>query len=873
MSTLTSVSSARSILSSKLNGHGVTEKSQYTPSLSPPVYTATYQHTVTSARLPSDGLNLSPDELFTKQTVSEVRAVQQRLRADAEAKQEELRLMVGERYRDLLQASSSIISIASSSRRVLRAIEESREAIVSQHTLPAPPKTAAIDGIDDTHLLTLQVLSAHMKLLLDAPEHLWRLIERKKYFQAAWLFLLARVVHRALVRNDENDEQSWVSEGVDVLTEFPLVQRQWDVVSQFRSQIIHKSTLSLRESSQSNLDTCATLVTLHLLDSRPLNETLSALFLQRSKSLKTLLSRNTEPDSSASSHGNGHIPPSQTVPVREVTQIMKNAFNTISQTVYTVRTIFEDEPSRPSLIYRVLESIQGESSETDDNRQPLPEELRLSTQSLLTHLTSSANFQLLPANLRTYAPYVDLNSSSISLSQSEFLQKLKEWFTNASAQWHQAAEKWFSGLQSVKDVWTLRNSIKRCIIGSGLNEAEKQSVVSNLDSLCRQRITEIWQRTLSETEVICKKRLRENVFSPESDTTADVSAVDFLFQPTPIPVLSQTVKSFVGAPFQKYQTSLKRQLVGRSLQLDNVISTLEQCARVIQLDFVHLKGGGDEKTASLIQQLTETYQPNATALSTKVSSFINETATQAVESSAPHPVGLAFLSRVTADLAYFSLFIRDIGCDKKSARDFKCTMISINEKVVRTWCEITTNQILQEWRPSLQKRPLQVTAGPSPQVFKAVMSVCDSVRQLGIFHDPTRQSSVAQDVLRSLIISWLKENQPDGEQNAHDIAFLHKISNLHGEAWADISELLYEKLKTSVHDETVRIDIEKTGSEYLARTQTLLSVVIPPPSVPVFDTPFLQLGVSSTGQVQQYAIDIAKPSPRFGLLLVGNVDR
>lgn len=36
---------------------------------------------------------------------------------------------------------------------------------------------------------------------------------------------------------------------------------------------------------------------------------------------------------------------------------------------------------------------------------------------------------------------------------------------------------------------------------------------------------------------------------------------------------------------------------------------------------------------SLIQQLTETYQPNATALSTKVSSFINETATQAVESS------------------------------------------------------------------------------------------------------------------------------------------------------------------------------------------------------------------------------------------------
>ena len=110
-----------------------------------------------------------------------------------------------------------------------------------------------------------------MKLPLDAPEHLWRLIERKHYLQAAWLFLLSRVVHRALVRSDDNDEHSWVNEGVDDLVrkriykledaliyslitkvEFPLVQRQWEVVSQFRPQIIHKSTLSLREVSVSS---------------------------------------------------------------------------------------------------------------------------------------------------------------------------------------------------------------------------------------------------------------------------------------------------------------------------------------------------------------------------------------------------------------------------------------------------------------------------------------------------------------------------------------------------------------------------------------------------------------------------------------------
>lgn len=69
----------------------------------------------------------------------------------------------------------------------------------------------------DSHLVALQTLSAHMKLLLDAPEYLWRLIERKKYMHASWLFLLSRVAHQGLVSQDDIDDQSWSSEGIDVL--------------------------------------------------------------------------------------------------------------------------------------------------------------------------------------------------------------------------------------------------------------------------------------------------------------------------------------------------------------------------------------------------------------------------------------------------------------------------------------------------------------------------------------------------------------------------------------------------------------------------------------------------------------------------------
>ncbi|KAJ4485836.1 hypothetical protein J3R30DRAFT_3283683 [Lentinula aciculospora] len=51
---------------------------------------------ISSGSLPNMPIdNMDPDELFVKHNISEIKIIQQRLRADADAKQEELRLMVG----------------------------------------------------------------------------------------------------------------------------------------------------------------------------------------------------------------------------------------------------------------------------------------------------------------------------------------------------------------------------------------------------------------------------------------------------------------------------------------------------------------------------------------------------------------------------------------------------------------------------------------------------------------------------------------------------------------------------------------------------------------------------------------------------------
>jgi conserved oligomeric Golgi complex subunit 1 len=304
--------------------------------------------------------------------------------------------------------------------------------------------------------------------------------------------------------------------------QFPLVQRQWEAVSQFRSQIIHKATISLREYTVTvevlllrrglyiHLNflqsTCATLLTLYLLDSRPLSDTLSVLLGQRSKYLLNTLSWKYDENSSSSTNNkpNGHALPAcdpfsdlRRKPVEDVKTVIHTALDSISRTVKATRSIYEDDGG-PSLIRRVLEYIQSSSIPPEQSQQ-LPSELCLTTQILLTTLPSSTHFLLLPPNLRTYKPYVDLYSSSSSIPQSYLTQKVDEWFRQSSSSLHIAVEQWFLNLRSVKEIWSVRSSTKKRISNSGLVQEEASHLMNILDESCRTCIVRIWKLKLDST--------------------------------------------------------------------------------------------------------------------------------------------------------------------------------------------------------------------------------------------------------------------------------------------------------------------------------------------------------------------------------------
>ena len=195
--------------------------------------------------------------------------------------------------------------------------------------------------------------------------------------------------------------------------------------------------------------------------------------------------------------------------VRHYGQVSQAALENISSTLFTCRRIFEQTPhlERP-MIGHILEHIQSDHPEIPGGNGVTSSELRLTTQTLLSNLPSSTLFLSLPSNLRSYKPYIDLNSSSAVVPQDFLNAKLEEWFQKSATTLRVAVERWFSELHSAKEVWNVRTSSHKSInAASGPTEAEKVHLKAIFDNASKQRILEVWRDSLSLTEAAFQEQL------------------------------------------------------------------------------------------------------------------------------------------------------------------------------------------------------------------------------------------------------------------------------------------------------------------------------------------------------------------------------
>ncbi|CDO72958.1 hypothetical protein BN946_scf185007.g12 [Trametes cinnabarina] len=829
--------------------------------------------------------NIDPDELFTKHTISEIKLVQSRLRAEAEAKQEELRLMVGERYRDLLEASTSILNLAKSSKHVLEALEEMRDTVNS--ITPARTPRRAPTG-EDKHLQALQSLSAHVKLLLDAPEHLWRLMERKAYLNASWLFLLARVVHRALSQEDE--EQTWHAYGIDVAEQLPLVQRQWDTITPFRSQISHKATLYLRETTSTPGEVCATLLTLHLLESRPLPETLSIYLAQRTKTLSTLLTRTA----STSANGNAsdtkmnvkplHRP--RKVVVKETKQRVEAVLDLIARTVGSARLIFAStSPDHPTIMQQALAFFQAPT----DQPENLSPELQLSTQILLTSLPSASQLLLLPPAIRSYKPYIDGAPLASSDFHSQVQQKLDSWFKKAIYELREALVDWLTPLESVRDVWDVRRTLLQWLGNAeGLLPSEREALEAIIDGAALQQAATVWKAALVRLETSFSEAVAAAVKALTEDTDAqplDTRPIEYLFQAPSIPLGFQAgthSAAAAAAQFSKYKSALEHQLGGRTPMVDSALNVLESHALQLRDDLACLQKSLDSKS-ELIKRLSEAYRLDSESTCKNICEVLERTATHE-----DHPLRVSTcISRITQELAKSPGFFVHLGCDEATTQLFRERLGALVATVVREWQKQIVLRIVErhiDYR-SLGTGGSSEPMRPSAGLTEALLSLSSELQHLGVHLDRDYRQRHAASTLQCFIAALCDRVERDpsaaGPQVLWDLSFLRHIVRTWGPSCQDalerIDHIVISLREDADAQDEPEVDFDSSTQAYLAKTQILLASLLPSrPAAEVGPTgkadkssSLLLFGIPPAEHGFESALQLIKTPPRFGLLLAG----
>lgn len=170
------------------------------------------------------------ESLFRSKPIQEIRSVEAATRREIEQKKEELRQLVGKSYRDLIDSADSIIlmktsceSISSNLSRIddaLRSLStSSNTAGDSPHIVPDPTR-AKIYGI-----------ACRVKYLVDTPENIWGCLDESMLFEASGRYLRAKEVHGLIS----------TAADPDVLSRFPLLQHQWQIVESFKAQISQRS--------------------------------------------------------------------------------------------------------------------------------------------------------------------------------------------------------------------------------------------------------------------------------------------------------------------------------------------------------------------------------------------------------------------------------------------------------------------------------------------------------------------------------------------------------------------------------------------------------------------------------------------------------
>ncbi|KAG0423590.1 hypothetical protein HPB47_000629 [Ixodes persulcatus] len=218
------------------------------------------------------------DLLFEQYSIQQIQEIEQNIRADIEMKKEDLRQMVGERYRDLIEAADTIAKMKQTSESVKSYValltEQCRDLqqACQSKAARASPLAACPEHWALAHHYAIL---AQVKLLVDLPSKIWAEVERGGWVRASCCLLVAQQTHVQLDLGARTAQRGalrpWRT----------LVARQGASLASFHQSILQncwKNLLSLELSAELALE-C--LCGVSLLEGSTPSEILAKFFRKR----------------------------------------------------------------------------------------------------------------------------------------------------------------------------------------------------------------------------------------------------------------------------------------------------------------------------------------------------------------------------------------------------------------------------------------------------------------------------------------------------------------------------------------------------------------------------------------------------------------
>ncbi|KAL0309490.1 UNVERIFIED_CONTAM: Conserved oligomeric Golgi complex subunit [Sesamum radiatum] len=175
--------------------------------------------------------NQDAEALFRVKPISEIRNVEATTRKQIQDKSEELRQLVGDRYRDLIDSADSIVLMKSSCESISANISSIHHAIVHSLSSPDDPPRSPRVSFNPVGA-GIYGIACRVKYLVDTPENIWGCLDESMFLESSARYIRAKHVHSNLLNCKDNK---------NVLSNFPLLQHQWQIVEGFKVQISQRS--------------------------------------------------------------------------------------------------------------------------------------------------------------------------------------------------------------------------------------------------------------------------------------------------------------------------------------------------------------------------------------------------------------------------------------------------------------------------------------------------------------------------------------------------------------------------------------------------------------------------------------------------------